>query len=132
MVTYTQRRRRWHTRLVNLDEQFKIPEEVQIEMLLDGAGLTYDQRNMIITSAGADADFERICDILREQHANIHEKDGAPAGRRTVQKRWQARRQYPTQARSRWRSQPSSAHAFMVTPSSPRDAEETHEDTESD
>ena len=43
IASYTQRRRRWHTRLIKLDGGFRIPEKVQIEMLLDGAGLTYDQ-----------------------------------------------------------------------------------------
>ena len=73
MASFTQRRKRRHTRLCSLEAGFAITEKVQIEMLLDGAGLSYDQRNMAIISAGPDAAFDKICDTLREQHGNMHE-----------------------------------------------------------
>ncbi len=50
MTNCVARRRRYHKRLSGLDEGFAVSAQIQANMLLDMAGITEDQKLMVMTS----------------------------------------------------------------------------------
>ena len=75
MREYIFRREGWYRKLTELDGSMTISEDIRCEMLLDNAGLTRDQKLMIMTSTGNSMNFEKIASCLREQHHDVHEHE---------------------------------------------------------
>ena len=73
MQSYISRRKRWWTRIRELDSSFNVSETLLADYLLDCAGLTRDQRLMILTSTQNVRTQSAIEDALRKQHSRIHE-----------------------------------------------------------
>ena len=46
MSSYTTRRKRWYRNLLSLDGKFRIPDHLQLEMLMDCSGLTEHQQQL--------------------------------------------------------------------------------------
>ena len=77
MQSYISRRKRWWTRIRELDSSFNVYETLLADYLLDDAGLTKDQRLMILTVTGNVRTQSAIEDALRKQHSRTHESEGS-------------------------------------------------------
>ena len=77
MQSYISRRKRWWTRIRELDSSFNVSETLLADYLLDCAGLTKDQRLMILTVTGNVRTQSAIEDALRKQHSRTHESEGS-------------------------------------------------------
>ncbi len=67
MSSYWARRKRWHTRITGLDEG-SVSAKIQADMLLERAGITEDQRLMVLASVDNELDFDEIITVMRKHH----------------------------------------------------------------
>ena len=72
MTSYITRRKRWFSRLKSIDNNTSVSENILVDYLMDGAGISYQEKLMIRTVCGNDKDFETIALALRKHHARIH------------------------------------------------------------
>ena len=75
MRSNTTRRKRWYTRLLQLDDAMKISQPVLIEQLFDCAGLTEDQKLAVRTVTNDVVDFDAVCNAMRKLFHDIEKKE---------------------------------------------------------
>ena len=68
MMTYISRRRRWWKLLKRMDDQVKISDEVLGDLLLDSAGITDDQKRLVLTATAGETGFEKVALVLMNEH----------------------------------------------------------------
>ena len=62
------RRRRWWTMLREFDHTIQLSANIRGDLLLDQAGLSRQEKQMVLTSTAKDRDFDTIAAALLEQH----------------------------------------------------------------
>ena len=73
MTSYVSRRTRWWVRIKELDLQFSVTETLLADYILDCAGISPDQKLMILTSTSSIKTRAPIEVVLRKQHSRLHE-----------------------------------------------------------
>ena len=75
MTSYASRRKRWYTRLREMDSEYSLPNKLLMDMMLECSGLTSDQQLMVMNSVGASAKFDQVAEEMAQQHPRIHETE---------------------------------------------------------
>ena len=75
MASYVSRRRRWYRSLTTLDKTFSIPEHLQLEMMMDCAGITDHQQQLARLAAAKQLTLETMSLALVQEFPLIHEKE---------------------------------------------------------
>ena len=75
MASYVSRRRRWYRSLTTLDKTFSIPEHLQLEMMMDCAGITDQQQQLARLAATKPLTLEKMSLALVQEYPLIHEKE---------------------------------------------------------
>ena len=75
MASYVSRRRRWYRSLTTLDKTFSIPEHLQLEMMMDCAGITDHQQQLARLAATKPLTLETMSLALVQEYPLIHEKE---------------------------------------------------------
>ena len=68
MLSYVTRRKRWHTLLLQLDKDLKMPESMSGNLLLQQSNLSQDQKLMIMSAIKDDLTFDSVSKELQRQH----------------------------------------------------------------
>ena len=74
MASYVSRRRRWYRSLTTLDKTFSIPEHLQLEMMMDCAGITDHQQQLARLAATKPLTLETMSLALAQEYPLIHER----------------------------------------------------------
>ena len=72
MASYITRRKRWFERTKKIDSTTNVSENILVDYLMGGAGISNNEKHMIKTVCGGDTGFENTSLQLRKQHARIH------------------------------------------------------------
>ena len=80
MNMYVSRRRRWWTRLTNLDKEMNTSESILADMLLECARLDETQKLLVLTSCGNQMKMSMIAEALIKQHPKIHLREKSHFG----------------------------------------------------
>ena len=75
MASHVSRRRRWYRSLTTLDKTFSIPEHLQLEMMMDCAGITDHQQQLARLAATKPLTLEKMSLALVQEYPLIHEKE---------------------------------------------------------
>ena len=75
MASYVSPRRRWYRSLTILDKTFSIPEHLQLEMMVDCAGITDHQQQLARLAATKPLTLETMSLALVQEYPLIHEKE---------------------------------------------------------
>ena len=75
MASYVSRRRRWYRSLTTLDKTFSIPEHLQLEMMMDCAGITDHQQQLARLAATKPLTLETMSLALVQEYPLSHEKE---------------------------------------------------------
>ena len=78
MASYVSRRRRWYRSFTTLDKTFSIPEHLQLEMMMDCAGITDHQQQLARLAATKPLTLEKMSLALVQEYPLIHEKESRP------------------------------------------------------
>ena len=76
MLSYTQRRRRWWTLLVELDPTMIISEAFRAELLLEMSGISR-QEILVVKACRKNDDFESTARVLVDNYSGIHLREGS-------------------------------------------------------
>ena len=76
MLSYTQRRRRWWTLLVELDPTMMISEAFRTELLLEMSGISR-QEILVVKACRKNDDFEGTARVLVDNYSGIHLREGS-------------------------------------------------------
>ena len=76
MLSYTQRRRRWWTLLVELDPTMMISEAFRTELLLEMSGMSR-QEILVVKACRKNDDFEGTARVLVDNYSGIHLREGS-------------------------------------------------------
>ena len=76
MLSYTQRRRRWWTLLVELDSTMMISEAFRTELLLEMSGISR-QEILVVKACRKSDDFEGTARVLVDNYSGIHLREGS-------------------------------------------------------
>ena len=76
MLSYTQRRRRWWTLLVELDPTMMISEAFRTELLLEMSGISR-QEMLVVKACRKSDDFEGTARVLVDNYSGIHLREGS-------------------------------------------------------
>ena len=77
MLSYTQRRRRWWTLLVELDPTMMISEAFRTELLLEMSGISRQEILVVKASCRKSDDFEGTARVLVDNYSGIHLREGS-------------------------------------------------------
>ena len=80
MTSYISRRRRWWTLVHEMDNTLELGDTVQGSMMLEQAGLSRLEQNMVLTYTKGQRTMTAIAEALLEQHYDVHHR-----GRETQQ-----------------------------------------------
>ena len=80
IIAYTDRRKRWWTKLRKLDEKIQCSDELLASMMLDQAKFNRIERNLVLTSVNNQYDFDLLAVAMREQHPNLHSAERGKGG----------------------------------------------------
>ena len=72
MTSYITRRTRWYARLKSIDPNVSVSENILVDYLMDGAGISQNEKLMIRTVCVNDYKFDAVALVLRKHHARIH------------------------------------------------------------
>ena len=75
MAAYVSRRRRWYRSLTTLDKMFSIPEHLQLEMVMDCAGITDHQQQLARLAATNPLTLETMSLALVQEYPLIHDEE---------------------------------------------------------
>ena len=91
MTSYITRRKRWFARLKSIDDTTNVSENILVDYLMDGAGISHNEKLMIRTVCGTAKDFETVALNLRKHHSRIHmvEKRSGNTPQQPFQRKWQ-------------------------------------------
>ena len=71
MTSYISRRRRWWTLVREMDNTLELGDTVQGSMMLEQAGLSRFEQNMVLTSTKGQRTMTAIAEALLEQHYDV-------------------------------------------------------------
>ena len=72
MTSYISRRRRWWTVVHEMDNTLELGDTVQGSMMLEQAGLSRLEQNMVLTYTKGQRTMTAIAEALLEQHCDVH------------------------------------------------------------
>ena len=104
MTSYISRRRRWWTLVHEMDNTLELGDTVQGSVMLEQAGLSRFEQNMVLTYTKGQRTMTAIADALLEQHYDVHHRGRetpTPTGNSSSPNRWRRRdtaRAYLTEA----------------------------------
>ena len=75
MASCVSRRRRWYRSLTTLDKTFSVPEHLQLEMVMDCAGITDHQQQLARLAATKPLTLETMSLALVQEYPLILEKE---------------------------------------------------------
>ena len=105
MTSYISRRRRWWTLVREVDNTLELGDTVQDSMMLEQAGLSRFEQNMVLTHTKGHRTMTAITEALLEQHFDVHHRGRetpATTGSSSSSNRWRRRdtgRAYLAQAK---------------------------------
>ena len=74
MTSYIPRRRRWWTLVREMDNTLELGDTVQGSMMLEQAGLSRFEQNMVLTYTKGQRTMTAIAEALLEQHYDVHHR----------------------------------------------------------
>ena len=72
MLSFTGRRKRWYRLLNLMDKDIALSEQIQGDLLLDCAGISKQERLLVLTSTSNSTAFADVSQALLKQHGKIH------------------------------------------------------------
>ena len=72
MAHYISRRKRWWKKLRELDSKVEVSDAILTDLLLDNAGLSHQEKLMILTATHENPTFETASEALIRQHGRVH------------------------------------------------------------
>ena len=94
MTSYISRRRRWWTLVHEMDTTLELGDTVQGSMMLEQAGLSRFEQNMVLTYTKGQRTMTAIAEALFEQHYDVHHRGRetpTPTGNSSSPNRWRRR-----------------------------------------
>ena len=94
MTSYISRRRRWWTLVHEMDNTLQLGDTVQGSMMLEQAGLSRFEQNMVLTKTKGQRTMTAIAEALLEQHYDVHHRGRetpTPTGNSSSPNRWRRR-----------------------------------------
>ena len=94
MTSYISRRRRWWTLVHEMDNTLELGDTVQGSMMLEQAGLSLFEQNMVLTFTKGQRTLTAIAEALLEQHYDVHHRwreTPAPTINSSSPNRWRRR-----------------------------------------
>ena len=94
MTSYISRRRRWWTLVHEMDNTLELGDTVQGCMMLEQAGLSRFEQNMVLTYTKGQRTMTAIAEALLEQHYDVHHRGRetpTPTGNSPSPNRWRRR-----------------------------------------
>ena len=95
MTSYISRRRRWWTLVHEMDHTLELGDTVQGSMMLEQAGLSRFEQNMVLTYTKGQRTMTAIAEALLEQHYDVHhrgrETHTTTTGNSSSPNRWRRR-----------------------------------------
>ena len=94
MTSYISRRRRWWTLVHEMDNTLELGDTVQGSMMLEQAGLSRFEQNMVLTYTKGQRTMTAIAEALLEQHYDVHHRGRetpTPTGNSFSPNRWRRR-----------------------------------------
>ena len=94
MTSYISRRRRWWTLVHEMDNTLELGDTVQGSMMLEQAGLSRFEQNMVLTYTKGQRTMTAIAEALLEQHYDVHHcgrETSTPTGNCSSPNRWRRR-----------------------------------------
>ena len=94
MTSYISRRRRWWTLVHEMDNTLELGDTVQGSMMLEQAGLSRFEQNMVLTYTKGQRTMTAIAEALLEQHYDVHHRGRetpTPTGNPSSPNRWRRR-----------------------------------------
>ena len=94
MTSYISRRRRWWTLVHEMDNTLELGDTVQGSMMLEQAGLSRFEQNMVLTYTKGQRTMTAIAEALLEQHYDVHHRGRetpTPTGNSSSPNRWRRR-----------------------------------------
>ena len=94
MTSYISRRRRWWTHVHEMDNTLELGDTVQGSMMLEQAGLSRFEQNMVLTYTKGQRTMTAIAEALLEQHYDVHHRGRetpTPTGNSSSPNRWRRR-----------------------------------------
>ena len=82
MKEYVKRRGQAWRKMLELDDSFAISETIKGEMLLDAAGLTKIEKQLVVSSTLNHYEYDVVAKALQEQHERLHEEERGKGGYR--------------------------------------------------
>ena len=94
MTSYISRRRRWWTLVHEMDNNRELGDTVQGSTMLEQAGLSRFEQNMVLTYTKGQRTMTAIAEALLEQHYDVHHRGRetpTPTGNSSSPNRWRRR-----------------------------------------
>ena len=94
MTSFISRRRRWWTLVRVMDNTLELGDTVQGSMMLEQAGLSRFEQNMVLTKTKGQRTMTAIAEALLEQHFDVHHRGReapVPTGNSPSSNRWRRR-----------------------------------------
>ena len=94
MTSYISRRRRWWTLVHEMDNTLEFGDTVQGSMMLEQAGMSRFEQNMVLTYTKGQRTMTAIAEALLEQHYDVHHRGRetpTPTGNSSSPNRWRRR-----------------------------------------
>ena len=94
MTSCISRRRRWWTLVHEMDNTLELGDTVQGSMMLEQAGLSRFEQNMVLTYTKGQRTMTAIAEALLEQHYDVHHRGRetpTPTGNSSPPNRWRRR-----------------------------------------
>ena len=94
MTSYISRRRRWWTLVHEMDNTQELGDTVQGSMMLEQAGLSRFEQNMVLTYTKGQRTMTAIAEALLEQHYDVHHREHekpTPTSNSSSPNRWRRR-----------------------------------------
>ena len=91
MTSYISRRRRWWTLVHEMDNTLELGDTLQGSMMLEQAGLSRFEQNMVLTYTTGQRTMTAIAEALLEQHYDVHHRGRetpTPTGNSSPPNRW--------------------------------------------
>ena len=94
MTSCISRPRRWWTLVHEMDNTLEVGDTVQRSMMLEQAGLSRFEQNMVLTFSKGQRTMKAIAEALLEQHYDVHHRGRetpTPTGNSSSPHRWRRR-----------------------------------------
>ena len=102
MMTYMSRRRRWWKLLKQLYDSVYIGDDVLGDLMLDSAGITDDQRRLVLTATAGETGFEEVAQVLMKQHQDSTQQEARAARNQPTKQGWRRGHGYARVAVEDW------------------------------